>query len=205
MNPDESGQEGEQTLMRVLTGILEDSVQTLQRIEKSVNESTRIANEMLEKIELMDKKIESGFVAVVKKALPALETKFLEKIDKVGNIGEVTTLIPDIISKIQQAMQILSIQNLINEMDKIPGSGAEKKEPIEKKESSEKKSSAKKKDKKKEKVEKEEQEETEEELEVPVPSAPKKEVPSSKKSESQKKEGGKQDDHLLKPSSFFGS
>ena len=203
MNPDESGQEtegGENTLMRVLTGILEDSVQTLQRIEKAVNESTRIANEMLEKVDLIDKKIESGFVAVVKKALPALETKFLEKIDKVGNIGEVTTLIPEIISKIQQAMQILSIQNLITELDKMSGS-------TEKKASTEKKESVKKKEKKKEKVEeeKEVEEKKEEEFEVPIPSSPKKEVPSSKESESKKKEGGKEDDHLLKPSSFFGS
>lgn len=211
MNPDESGQEaeGEQTLMRVLTGILEDSVQTLQRIEKSVNESTTIANEMLEKIQLIDKKIESGFVAVVKKALPALETKFLERLDKVGNIGEVTTLLPDIISKIQQAMQILSIQNLINELDNMPGGSekkesAEKKEVVEKKVSAEKKQSTKKKGKGKKEIEKEEKtEESEEEteLEAPVPPSPKKEVPSSKKSESKKKE----DDHLLKPSSFFGS
>lgn len=192
MNPEargpEIGGEGENTLMRVLTGILEDSVQTLQRIEKAVNESTRIANEMLNKIDLIDKKIESGFVAVVKKALPGLETKFLEKLDKIGNFDEVSTLLPDIISKLQQAMQILSIQNLIAELEKVSGTSKteEKKEEPEKggKEGEEKKK---------------------QDFEVPMPSAPKKEPPPPQKQAPQEKVEEKKDDHLLRPSSFFGS
>jgi hypothetical protein len=192
MNPEakgpETGGEGENTLMRVLTGILEDSVQTLQRIEKAVNESTRIANEMLGKIDLIDKKIESGFVAVVKKAIPGLETKFLEKLDKIGNFDEVSTLLPDIISKLQQAMQILSIQNLITELEKVSGTS--------------------KKDEKKEEPDKggkEEEQKKKPEFEVPMPSAPKKEPPSPQKQEPQGEKEEKKDDHLLRPSSFFGS
>jgi hypothetical protein len=184
----EAGGEAENTLMRVLTGILEDSVQTLQRIEKAVNESTRAANEMLSKIDLIDKKIESGFVAVVKKALPGLETKFLEKLDKIGNFDQVSTLLPDIISKLQQAMQILSIQNLITELEKV--SGADKKE--EKREEPEKGG-------------KQVEEKKKQEFEVPIPSAPKKEPPPPPPQEPQGKAEEKKDDHLLRPSSFFGS
>ena len=50
MNP----QDSEGNLMQVLTGILEDSVQTLKRIEKAVNESTKVANVMLERLDLID-------------------------------------------------------------------------------------------------------------------------------------------------------
>ena len=95
-------QDSEGNLMQVLTGILEDSVQTLKRIEKAVNESTKVANVMLERLELIDKKIESGFVAVVKQAIPSLETKFLEKIKNVGGeMGDLTSILPEIIAKLQ--------------------------------------------------------------------------------------------------------
>ncbi len=184
----EIGGEGENTLMRVLTGILEDSVQTLQRIEKAVNESTRIANEMLSKIDLIDRKIESGFLAVVKKALPGLEAKFLEKLDKIGNFDEVSTLLPDIISKLQQAMQILSIQNLITELEKV--SITKKKEGM--KEAPEKGG-------------KEAEEKKKPEFEVPIPSMSTKEPPPSQKQEPKEKAEEKKDDHLVRPSSFFGS
>ncbi|HUY01478.1 MAG TPA: hypothetical protein VMV49_18085 [Candidatus Deferrimicrobium sp.] len=180
--------EGENTLMRVLTGILEDSVQTLQRIEKAVNESTKLATEMVEKIQLIDKKMESGFLAVVKTALPSLEAKFIEKIDKIGQIGEVTTILPEIINKLQQSMQILTIQNLISELDKISG------EPTKAK--TEKKAATKdevEKDSKKEPTEK-----------TPVAPSPQEEVAQIQKVTEQKKEKEERDDHLLRPSSFFG-
>ncbi len=178
-------EDSENTLMRVLTGILEDSVQTLQRIEKSVAESTRIAKEMIDKIDLIDKKIESGFVAVVKKALPSLEQKFVEKIDKIGAFGDVTAMLPEIISKLQQSIQILTIQSLIDELDKLPGQ--------------------KKKEKAKEKTpEKKAPEKKETSLKAPVPPSPQEEVAQIQQStKEQEKEDG--EDHLLRPSSFFGS
>ena len=174
-------EDSENTLMRVLTGILEDSVQSLQRIEKAVNESTKIAQAMLEKIDLIDKKIESGFVAVVKKALPSLEHKFSEKIDKVGAFGEVTSILPDIINKLQQSMQIITIQNLLNELEKVPGG---KKKPKAKEEAPKKEAAKGKKG--------------------PAPAAPQDEVAQIQAAaKEEKKEDG--DDHLLRPSSFFGS
>lgn len=174
----------ENTLMRVLTGILEDSVQSLQRIEKAVNESTRIATQMLEKIDLLDKKIESGFVAVVKKALPSLEHKFIEKIENVGAFGEVTDILPEIINKLQQSMQILTIQNLLNELEAIPG-GKKKEKP--KKKTPEK-------DIPKEKAP----------AKTSTAPSPQEEVAEIQKAakEQEKEEG---DDHLLRPSSFFGN
>ena len=187
MNPatNKPEEDSENTLMRVLTGILEDSVQTLQRIEKSVNESTKIANEMLQKIDLIDKKIESGFVAVVTKALPSLEQKFIEKIDKVSAFGDVTALIPEIINKLQQSMQILTIQGLINELDKIPGGEMKKK--------------AKKETPDKEAPEKQKKTPP---IKVSTGPSPQEEVAQIKKADKDKKEEG---DHLLRPSSFFGS
>ncbi|MFX1296151.1 MAG: hypothetical protein ACFFD2_15040 [Promethearchaeota archaeon] len=175
-------EESESTLMRVLTGILEDSVQSLQRIEKAVNGSTVIANQLIEKIDLIDKKIESGFIAVVKKALPSLEHKFTEKIDKVSAFGEVTTLLPDIITKLQQSMQILTIQNLLNELDKL---GGVKKKKLSKKETEKEDPS------KKGALSKE-----------TIPQSPQEEVSQIQKSDKEKEKG---DDHLLRPSSFFGS
>ena len=177
-------EDSENTLMRVLTGILEDSVQSLQRIEKAVNESTKIAQAMLEKIDLIDKKIESGFVAVVKKALPSLEHKFSEKIDKVGAFGEVTSILPDIINKLQQSMQIITIQNLLNELEKVPG--------------------GKKKSKAKEEAPKKEAAKGKKGKKGPAPAAPQDEVAQIQAAaKEEKKEDG--DDHLLRPSSFFGS
>jgi hypothetical protein len=186
VNPPEG--EAENTLMRVLTGILEDSVQTLQRIEKAVNESTKLATEMVEKIQLIDKKVESGFLAVVKNALPSLETKFLEKIDKVGQIGEVTTLLPEIINKLQQSMQILTIQNLVNELDEI--SGEPKKDKTEKKALT--------------KDEPEKESKKESEIKAATPPSPQEEVTQIQKVSEEKKEKAEGDDHLLRPSSFFG-
>lgn len=191
-NPPSQNVESENTLMRVLTGILEDSVQTLQRIEKSVAESTKIANELIQKIDSIDKKIESGFVAVVKKALPSLEQKFSEKIDNIGNFGDITALLPDIINKLQQSMQILTIQSLISELDKVP---REKKKEVEKKEAVE--------------SEKPTRDEKKSAIKAPTPSTPQEEVasaqPSSKEKDKDKdKDKEKQDeDHLLRPSSFF--
>jgi hypothetical protein len=182
-----SGDESENTLMRVLTGILEDSVQSLQRIEKAVNESTKIARSMLEKIDLIDKKIESGFVAVVKKALPALEQKFSDEIDKVGSLGEMTSLLPDIITKLQQSMQMLTIQNLLDELDQAPSK--EKKEKPEKE--TNKEESAKEKEKPAA-------------PKMPAASSPQEAV-SQIQEAAKKEEKDKGEDHLLRPSSFFGS
>ncbi len=177
----------EGTLMQVLTGILEDSVQTLQRIEKSVSESTKIARSMLEKIDLLDKKIESGFVAVVKKALPSLEQKFSDKIDQIGAFGEVTALLPEIIAKLQQSMQILTIQSLVTELEKVPG--GKKRDKSEKEEETPEKETPKKKSP---------------DLQAPIPGAPQDEVAQIQK-EAKKEEKEEGDDHLLRPSSFFGS
>jgi hypothetical protein len=179
-----SGDGSESTLMRVLTGILEDSVQSLQRIEKAVNESTKIANRMLEKIDLLDKKIESGFVAVVKKAIPSLEHKFIEKIDSIGAFGEATDILPEIINKLQQSMQILTIQNLLNELGEIPGS--------------------KKKEKPKKEVPKKEEPKKKAQAKTTTAPSPQEEVAEIQKAakEKEKEEG---EDHLLRPSSFFGS
>ncbi len=181
MNPADS----ESNLMQVLTGILEDSVQTLKRIEKAVNESTQVANSMLERLDLIDKKIESGFVAVVKKALPSLEHKFLERIKSVGGeMGDLTSILPEIIAKLQQSMQILSIQELIKELDTVPG---EKKKPKQKTEASG--------------SPQDELKKVIKQSGKPAPPPPKTpEAPAPDKAE-EEKEG----DHLLKPSSFFGS
>ncbi|MHA1263750.1 MAG: hypothetical protein ACTSRS_00800 [Candidatus Helarchaeota archaeon] len=182
MNPTES----EGNLMQVLTGILEDSVQTLKRIEKAVNESTKIAREMLDRIELIDKKIESGFVAVVKKALPDLEHKFLEKIDNIGGgMGDLNSILPAIVTKIQQSLQILSIHNLIKDLDTLP--------PLKKKETPEKQTKQKKSS-------------TKPASATPVskpPPSPETAAPNSTPKEESKEE--ESSDHLLKPSSFFGS
>lgn len=183
MNP--PGAEG--NLMKVLTGILEDSVQTLKRIEKAVNESTKYMTDMLEKLDLMDKKIESGFVAVVKKALPSLEQKFLDKISNVGGeMGDITAVLPHIITKLQQSMQILSIQSLIKELDTVPG--GKKKEKTEK-----------------DAADKEPPPKAAEEKGKAPPPPPKAPPPSKKEEPSKAKEAEGEGDHLLKPSSFFGS
>ncbi|NVM53037.1 MAG: hypothetical protein HWN66_04995 [Candidatus Helarchaeota archaeon] len=177
--------ETESNLMQVLTGILEDSVQTLKRIEKAVNDSTQITTQMLEKLDLMDKKIESGFIAVVKKALPSLEHKFMEKISNVGGeMGDLTMILPDIITKLQQSMQILSIQSLIKELDSIPGAKKKMKSPE--------------KEAPKEKVKKGKKKE-------PSPTAPPPPISEKGKAPPPKKEDTDEGDHLLKPSSFFGS
>ncbi|MHA1130551.1 MAG: hypothetical protein ACTSQI_06355 [Candidatus Helarchaeota archaeon] len=182
----DSGEASEKTLMRVLTGILEDSVQSLQRIEKAVNESTKIARSMLEKLDLIDKKLESGFVAVVKKALPSLEQKFSDQIDKIGSIGDVTTLLPNIINKLQQSMQILTIQNLLDELDKVPSTQKQaepKKQAKEKKPSKEKPAPP----------------------QAPVAGSPQEVVAQIKENEKKKEKKEEGEDHLLRPSSFFGS
>ena len=183
MNP----QDSEGNLMQVLTGILEDSVQTLKRIEKAVNESTKVANVMLERLDLIDKKIESGFVAVVKKALPSLENKFLEKIKNVGGeMGDLTSILPEIIAKLQQSMQILTIQELIKELGTVPG---EKKKAKPKEETA--------------------AGSPQDELKKVMNKAEKKSPPPQKDQSAPEPEKGeakeKDGDHLLKPSSFFGS
>ena len=180
-----SANQAESNLMQVLTGILEDSVQTLKRIEKAVNESTKFTSQMLEKLDMIDKKIESGFVAVVKKALPALEHKFIEKINNVGGeMGDLTSVLPGIISKLQQSMQILSIQTLIKELDALPSSQKKKEKEPEaekaKKENPPKKKPA-------------------------SPAAPAKPAPQEAPEPTKEEEPDKDGDHLLKPSSFFGS
>ncbi|NVM28596.1 MAG: hypothetical protein HWN65_07110 [Candidatus Helarchaeota archaeon] len=187
MNPPSgsSSPGAEGNLMQVLTGILEDSVQTLKRIEKAVTESTKFMTEMLDKLDLIDKKIESGFVAVVKKALPSLEQKFLDKISNVGGeMGDLTTLLPDIITKLQQSMQILSIQTLIKELETVPG--GKKKDKAEKVAADEE--APPKTTKKKGKT---------------PPKPPK--APPEKKKPEKAEEAKDEGDHLLKPSSFFGS
>lgn len=183
MEPSQS----ESNLMAVLTGILEDSVQTLKRIEKAVNESTKIATEMLERIDLIDKKIESGFVAVVKKALPSLEHKFIEKIESVGGeMGDLTSILPDIITKLQQSMQILTIQNLIKELDKTsPTKKTAADKPNGSSEQPEIKSAPKK--------------------GAPPSSDSSPSAPPAPKQPSQPDQNGENKEHLLKPSSFFGS
>ena len=180
MNP----QDSEGNLMQVLTGILEDSVQTLKRIEKAVNDSTKVANVMLERLDLIDKKIESGFVAVVKKALPSLENKFIEKNKNVGGeMGDLTSILP---AKLQQSMQILTIQELIKELGTVPG---EKKKAKPKEETA--------------------AGSPQDELKKVMNKAEKKSPPPQKDQsapEPEKGEGKEKDgDHLLKPSSFFGS
>lgn len=177
----------EGNLMQVLTGILEDSVQTLKRIEKAVNESTSVAKIMLEKIDLIDKKVESGFVAVVKNAIPSLETKFLEKIKSVGGeMGDLTTILPEIITKLQQSMQILTIQDLIKQLDAAPADKKKSKPAVEEDAGSPQEEI--------QKIAK-----TNDKKSPPPPEAPPSPEPEKPK------EKGSEADHLLKPSSFFGS
>ena len=85
-------------------------------------------------------------------------------------------------------MQILTIQNLVNELDKV-GGGIKKAKPETKAPEKEEAPKAKKKT----------------DLKAPMPQAPQEEVTQIQEAANKEKDKDEGDDHLLRPSSFFGS
>ena len=180
-------------LMKVLAGILEDAVRALQRIEKKIGDQGKIFNDLTDKLNKIEKTIGDSVTVLAQKEIPNLERTLTQKINDLGlqNISQIDEVLDQTIIKLQKSIQILSIQNLISRIESLAAirAGPAK---VAKKET---KAPAK---------EKETTKATETKETVKVKPMPKPPVAKSVAEQTQEEEK-KDEESLIKPSSFFGS
>ncbi|MHA1232190.1 MAG: hypothetical protein ACTSPQ_16265 [Candidatus Helarchaeota archaeon] len=182
----------ESSIVKILTGILEDSVDALKRIEKHINEQNRIIKELVMKVDALENKFKMNLDKITNTSLPAFEKAITNKMESLGSstLEELNTLLSNLIDKIKKNLQIMTIQEVIENINELTTQIKGKKPTIISKE---------------EKVETPKRKEYSRKPAVasesskgqaPIPVSAEEPEPIEEKEE---------EDHLVRPSSFFGS
>ncbi len=180
---------GPTALLKVLAGILEDAVQTLQRIEVKVEEQNKTFDILSKKLNELETKMESSLSNISTQGIQSLEKNITTKIDELelGDLDQMTYKLDTLMSKLQKGIHILSVQGIISRIEKlvtVPTAGFAPK-----------------------RAKKETTTQEESTQEQPAATSTKSQAAQPKSSQApppaeEKKEDGQP--HLLKPSSFFG-
>ncbi|NHI91808.1 MAG: hypothetical protein EAX96_04845 [Candidatus Lokiarchaeota archaeon] len=180
---------GPTALLKVLAGILEDAVQSLQRIEVKIEEHTKIFNQISKRLSDLESKMTNNFDTIRDQGLQNLEENINSQFESLGlqDFDKMEFKLDTLINKLQKGIHILSVQGIIGRIEKlvtIPMGGR----PLKTKSESP-------------------SQESEQGEQVPESQAT---TTQQKPSSSQapppaEEEKGDSQPHLIKPSSFFGS
>lgn len=187
--PPGSGKES--SMVKILTGILEDSVQALRRIEKQVVQQNKIINNLISRVNNIENKFDSNIDNLVKTSLPSFEASISQKMEtlETTTFDELNELLKNLVYKLKQNLQLITIQEVVENIDELSAKIKGKKPKSEgKKETTAKKES---------KPQNIESKETK-----PTETAP---TPKPAQDEPELIEEEEDEDHLVRPSSFFGS
>ena len=112
---------GPTALLKVLAGILEDAVQTLQRIEIKVEEQNNTFNILSKKLNELETKMESGLSVISNQGIQTLESNLTAKIDELelGDLDQMTYKLDTLMSKLQKGIHILSVQGIVSRIEKL--------------------------------------------------------------------------------------
>jgi len=112
---------GPTALLKVLAGILEDAVQTLQRIEIKVEEQNNTFNILSKKLNELETKMETGLTVISNQGIQTLETNLTAKIDdlELGDLDQMTYKLDTLMSKLQKGIHILSVQGIVSRIEKL--------------------------------------------------------------------------------------
>ena len=113
--------QGPTALLKVLAGILEDAVQTLQRIEIKVEEQNNTFNLLTKKLNELENKVETGLKVIADQGIQTLEHNLTTKIDELelGDLDQMTYKLDTLMSKLQKGIHILSVQGIISRIEKL--------------------------------------------------------------------------------------
>jgi DNA-binding protein H-NS len=188
-NPNTGSQE-DSSMVKILTGILEDSVQVLKRIEKQIMEQNKIINNLINRVNTIETKFDNSFDNLTNSSIPSFEESISKKMEtlETTTMDELNDLLNKLVNKLKKNLQLVAIQDLIENIDDL-SLQIKGKKPVSVENTGEK---TKNKPKEKEKSQ---------------PSVPSK-IPPPKEGSTEKPEPIEEkddEDHLVKPSSFFGS
>ncbi|MHC1592384.1 MAG: hypothetical protein ACXQS8_09875 [Candidatus Helarchaeales archaeon] len=113
--------QGDSMILNMLTGLLEDAVKALQRIERKVEDQTIVFNDILQKMEVIEKKFESEFAILSQRSLPELQQALTEEIESLGlqDLNDIEISLDHILNKLQKSIQILTIQGLVRRIESL--------------------------------------------------------------------------------------
>ena len=179
---------GPTALLKVLAGILEDAVQSLQRIEVKIEEHTKIFNQISKRVSDLEAKIETGFDVIRDQGFQVLEDNINSQFESLGlqDFDKMEFKLDTLINKLQKGIHILSVQGIIGRIEKlvtVPTGGMPRKT-------------------KKEAAEPQQQGE---QTPQNQPTKGGKQTTASQTPPPAEEESKDGQPHLLKPSSFFGS
>ncbi|MHA1786470.1 MAG: hypothetical protein ACTSVE_14880 [Candidatus Helarchaeota archaeon] len=185
---------GPTALLKVLAGILEDAVQSLQRIEVKIEEHNKNFNQISKKLADLEKKVESGFRIIQDSGFQALEDNINSQFESLGlqDFDKMEFKLDTLINKLQKGIHILSVQGIINRIEKlvmIPTTAR----PIKTKSETTKTTETK----------KAKASPSTQPSQVPSETKPSTAQPAPQETSEEETDDGQP--HLIKPSSFFGS
>ncbi|MHA1144103.1 MAG: hypothetical protein ACTSRW_05140 [Candidatus Helarchaeota archaeon] len=113
--------QGDTVLINMLTGLLEDAVKALQRIERKVEDQTITFKNILQKIDTLEKKFDSEFAILSQRSIPEMQQVLTEEIESLGlqDLNEIEIAIDHILNKLQKSIQILTIQGLVRRIENL--------------------------------------------------------------------------------------
>ncbi|MHA1277762.1 MAG: hypothetical protein ACTSQI_09375 [Candidatus Helarchaeota archaeon] len=102
-------------IVKVVNDILEAQTVILQRIEEGYKEHLSVYNELLNRIGLLDRKIEGGFTVMEKTRLASLDQTISNKLKKIeyGYLNELKSELDAVHTKLFQQVQTRMLQLLI--------------------------------------------------------------------------------------------
>ncbi|MHA1271244.1 MAG: hypothetical protein ACTSPY_15740 [Candidatus Helarchaeota archaeon] len=181
----------ESSMVKILTGILEDSVEALRRIEKHILDQNRLINDLMKRINIIENKFETGFNTITNSSLPNFEKNISEKMKSLetSTLDELGDLLNSLVNKLKKNLQILTIQDIVQNIDeltlKIKGKSPAQKGHYDKGENK----------KVSDVPQAKAASSTSQAVPQPIEDAPEEPVPIEKDED---------EDHLVRPSSFFG-
>ena len=180
---------GPTALLKVLAGILEDAVQSLQRIEVKIEEHTKIFNQISKRVSDLEAKMATGFDVIRDQGFQTLEDNINTQFESLGlqDFDKMEFKLDTLINKLQKGIHILSVQGIIGRIEKlvtVPTGGMPRK--------SKSQAQAQEPQEKQQKAQKQ-------------PGKKGKKPAASQAPPPDEEEADDGQPHLLKPSSFFGS
>ena len=123
---------GPTALLKVLAGILEDAVQSLQRIEVKIEEHTKIFNQISKRVSDLEAKMSTGFDVIRDQGFQTLEDNINSQFESLGlqDFDKMEFKLDTLINKLQKGIHILSVQGIIGRIEKlvtVPTGGIQRK------------------------------------------------------------------------------
>ena len=112
---------GPTALLKVLAGILEDAVQSLQRIEVKIDEHSKIFNQISQRVSDLEAKMASGFDVIRDQGFQTLEDNINTQFESLGlqDFDKMEFKLDTLINKLQKGIHILSVQGIIGRIEKL--------------------------------------------------------------------------------------